>query len=138
MKKYLMYALFFVALLPLGSCGDKDDDEEGNETTVVTDSKMTWAQLVKNYPSFAAFPSFDGEVENQKYMSLGGMETVTFMDFDSKEITAKNYYAKLIASGFEKSEDVDIYRKTVDGDTYTVSGSFSGTTLALSFSVDED
>lgn len=134
MKKFA-FALLCAAMTLVCSCNKEGSD---NKPTVCPGETITWATLVKAYPFLDGFPVFDGEVENCKYMELGSdMKTVTFFDNKCEESVATTYYAKFEPAGFKKSGDSNMYEKTTDTATYFFSGSYSGGSFGLNFSVEE-
>src|SRR5574344_390647 len=92
--------------------------------------KVTWAPIVKTYPSLDGFPVFDGEVENCQYKELGSMKTLTFLDYKCDKSVSTTYYGKFMPAGFTKGGGPEIYRKTVDKKDDILGGS-----CGLSFSV---
>ena len=118
------------------SCGK----EESVNIPVIdpTETKLTWATVVKEYPFLDGFPVFDGEINAGHYEKLGSMETLTCFDYDCDKSVSTTYYAKFIPAGFTKSEGSEIYRKTVDKKIYVFSGSYGGGNFGLSFSVDSE
>lgn len=131
MKKYILM-LSCLAMLLL--CGCSKDNSKGGETA----DPVTWASLVADHPFLSAFPEFRGEIENVQYRDLGGLETVTFFDYNCSESVATTYYSSVASAGFTKSEGSEIYRKKGDKVTYAFSGGYSGGNFALSFSADNN
>ena len=133
MKKLL---LFICAAMIIFSCVKK----ESVNIPVIdpTETKQTWATVVKEYPFLDGFPVFDGEINAGHYEKLGSMETLTCFDYDCDKSVSTTYYAKFIPAGFTKSEGSEIYRKTVDKKNYIFSGSYGGGSFGLSFSVDSE
>ena len=135
MKKFFLTFMCVAALGLCSGCGDDDDDETtgtGDSTSQVT--TQTWASLVKEHPFLAVFPEFDGEVDNVTYTFFSGLETVALIDYSCESSVGSNYYEKLIAAGFTKSEGSDIYKKSTDTALLTVSGTYAAGNLALSVS----
>ena len=127
--------LFICAAMMIFSCGK---EESGNKTVIDPVEKVTWATVVKAYPFLEGFPVFDGEVENWQYKELGSMKTLTFFDYKYDRYVSTTYYCNFIPAAFTKSEDSEIYRKTVDKKNYIFTGSYGGGNFGLSFSVDSE
>ncbi len=137
MRKFFLTFMCVAALGLCSGCGDDDDDETtGSGETTGQVTTQTWASLVKEHSFLAVFPEFDGEVDNVKYTSSSGLETVALFDYNCESSLGTTYYEKLVADGFTKSESADFYTKSTDTARLTVSGSYAAGSLALSFSSD--
>ncbi len=135
MKNFFLTFMCVAALGLCSGCGDDDDETTGSGESTSQVTTQTWASLVKEHSFLAVFPEFDGEVDNVTYTSFSGLETVALIDYKCESSVGSNYYEKLVAAGFTKSESSDIYTKSTDTALLTVSGTYSGGNLALSFGV---
>ena len=137
MKKVIKQCLALcLCALTMAACNSKT----GGTDVDNVNKAQKWADVEKQYPMLSDFPTYEYEMENVQYSNSHGLEQVTFFDYKCEKSCYDNYVKTIKSSNFAGNDygTNANYSLEKDGNTLSITMSYSGGSFSCQYSKDTD